>query len=71
MKAERQGMSAVDRAIHAAIAVETTADSELLEIVVCECANRMEHLFGVPVLLVFDPCAFHLALVNQVVYVQR
>ena len=39
--------------------------------VVCECANRMEHLFGIPVLLVFDPSTLYLTLVNQVVYVQR
>jgi len=39
--------------------------------VVCECAHRMENLFRVPVLLVFNPRTLHLALMNQVIYVQR
>ena len=56
----------------AAVAVEPDdVPSAPVVDVVCECTNRMEHRFGVLVLLVFDPRTLHLALMNQVVYVQR
>ena len=55
-----------------AVAIEPTADvlSAPVVDVVCECANRMENLFRIPVLLVFYPRTLHPALMNQVIYVQ-
>ena len=72
MPDERSMVKILEKLPYAAVAAEPDdVPSAPVVNVICECTNRMEHLFGVPVLLVFDPRAFNLALVNQVVYVQR